>query len=77
MLYVEKDLAAIVKAVFDHWDVRKDELDGQYLQASSARITPKEVCMAAEKSISSRLRNCAAPRFVLTTECVDSFRKAM
>lgn len=55
MLYVEKDLAEIVKAIFDHWDVKKQELDGQYLQASSARITPRDVCRAAEKGMSVQL----------------------
>jgi hypothetical protein len=49
MLYVEKDLSAIVKAVFDHWDERKDELDGTYLQASNARVRPMDVIAAIKK----------------------------
>jgi hypothetical protein len=49
MLYVEKDLSAIVKAVFDHWTARKEELDGAYLQASNARVTPLNIIDAAKK----------------------------
>lgn len=61
MLYVEKDLAGIVKAIFDHWDVKKQELDGQYLQASSARITPRDVCRAAEKVSGKRCEYIVLP----------------
>jgi hypothetical protein len=49
MLYVEKDLSAIVKAIFDQWDERKAELDGAYLQASNARVTPNDIVAAAKK----------------------------
>ena len=51
MLYVEKDLAAIVKAVFDHWEDRKDELDGAYLHASNARVKPTDIVAATKKGI--------------------------
>ena len=49
MLYVEKDLSAIVKALFDKWPERKDELQWKYLHATNARLKPSEVCKAAEK----------------------------
>ena len=49
MLYVEKDLSAIVKAVFDAWPDRKNELNWKYLHATNARLTPSDVIKAAEK----------------------------
>ncbi|OAL30871.1 hypothetical protein AYO20_08564 [Fonsecaea nubica] len=49
MLYVEKDLSAIVKAIFDQWEEKKEELDGAYLQASNARVRPKDIVAAAKK----------------------------
>ena len=49
MLYVEKDLSAIVKAVFDAWSERKEELKWKYLHASDSRLTPSDVVRAAEK----------------------------
>lgn len=49
MLWVERDLSAIVKAVFDHWDTRKSQLMHHYLYAMGAVHTPTEVCAAIEK----------------------------
>ena len=49
MLYVEKDLSAIVKAVLDAWPERRDELKWKYLHASDARLTPADIVRAAEK----------------------------
>ena len=49
MLYVEKDLSAIVKAVFNAWPERNEELKWKYLHASDARLTPSDVVRAAEK----------------------------
>ena len=49
MLYVDKDLSAIVKAVFDSWPERKVELQWKYLHACDARLTPSDVIRAAEK----------------------------
>jgi hypothetical protein len=48
-LYVEKDLGAVCKAVFDLWDTRKAELDGKYLLASGARETPRQMIEVLEK----------------------------
>jgi hypothetical protein len=31
MLYVEKDLSAVAKAIFDQWDSAKDELNHKIL----------------------------------------------
>jgi hypothetical protein len=55
MLWVERDLSAIVKAVFDHWDTRKSQLMHHYLYAMGAVHTPTEVCAAIEKSESARI----------------------
>jgi hypothetical protein len=49
MLYVEKDLSAIVKAVFDQWDKQQNELNGKYLQASNARVRPLDIVSSVEK----------------------------
>ncbi|KIX09316.1 uncharacterized protein Z518_00395 [Rhinocladiella mackenziei CBS 650.93] len=53
MLYVEKDLSAIVKAIFDAWERKKSELNGAYLQASHARIRPMDI-VAATKKVSGK-----------------------
>ncbi|KAL1969956.1 hypothetical protein VTN77DRAFT_7466 [Rasamsonia byssochlamydoides] len=49
MLYVEKDLAAIVKAIFDNWDSKREKLLHAYLYASNARVTPTDITSAIEK----------------------------
>jgi len=49
MLWVERDLAAVCKAIFDKWDLRKDELNHQYLFASSVRMSYNELVAIIEK----------------------------
>ncbi|KAI0672631.1 NAD-P-binding protein [Trametes maxima] len=49
MLYVQKDLSAVTKAVFDHWDGRKEELHHQYLYVANARVTPLEILASVKK----------------------------
>ncbi|KAH9884115.1 NAD-P-binding protein [Cubamyces lactineus] len=49
MLYVQKDLSAVAKAVFDHWDARKDELNHQYLYVANARLTPRDILTSVKK----------------------------
>ncbi|KAI0364986.1 NAD-P-binding protein [Pilatotrama ljubarskyi] len=49
MLYVQKDLSAVTKAVFDHWDVRKSELNHQYLYVANARLTPLDILASVKK----------------------------
>ena len=49
MVWVEKDLAGVAKAVFDNWDQRKDELTYQYLHAMDAIHTPREICEVIQK----------------------------
>ncbi|KAF5678571.1 hypothetical protein FDENT_8950 [Fusarium denticulatum] len=48
-LYVEKDLGAVAKAVFDQWDEKKDTLDGKYFLASGARETMGDINAILEK----------------------------
>lgn len=43
MLFVEKDLSAITKAVFDQWDSKKDQLIHMYLYCCDARVTPNDI----------------------------------
>lgn len=55
MVWVEKDLAGVVKAVLDRWDERKDELIHRHLYAMDAIHTPSEICetiQQGEKSCS-------------------------
>ncbi|KAF5579134.1 transcriptional regulatory [Fusarium pseudocircinatum] len=48
-LYVEKDLGAVAKALFDQWDEKKDALDGKYFLASGARETMGDINAVLEK----------------------------
>lgn len=49
MLYVEKDLSGVVKAVFDQWDLMKDELNYRILYCASARVSPGDIITIIEK----------------------------
>jgi hypothetical protein len=51
MLYVEKDLAAITKAVFDAWESKRKQLEYAYLYASNARLSPSDITAVIEKGI--------------------------
>lgn len=57
MLYVQKDLGAITKAVLDHWDARKHSLNHQYLYCANARLTPLDILASVKK--------CKSPLAVL------------
>ncbi|KAF5581445.1 transcriptional regulatory [Fusarium pseudoanthophilum] len=48
-LYVEKDLGAVAKALFDQWDEEKDILNGKYFLASGARETMGDINAILEK----------------------------
>lgn len=50
MLYVEKDLSGITKAIFDQWDAKEDELNHQYLYCTNARLTPLDITKSVKKS---------------------------
>ncbi|KAI1786962.1 NmrA-like domain-containing protein [Ganoderma leucocontextum] len=49
MVYVQKDLSAVTKAVLDNWDVRKEELNYHYLYVANARVTPLEILASIKK----------------------------
>ena len=49
MLYVEKDLALISMAIFDHWDEKKDQLNQKILYCADARVSPDDVISVVEK----------------------------
>ncbi|KAL1885703.1 hypothetical protein Plec18167_001198 [Paecilomyces lecythidis] len=49
MLYVEKDLSTIVKAIFDQWDTKHEDLNHKYLYAMNARVAQREITEAIEK----------------------------
>nr|WDY78973.1 NmrA [Ganoderma lucidum] len=49
MLYVQKDLSAVTKAVFDNWDARKEEIMHRYLYVANARVTPLEILASVKK----------------------------
>ncbi|KAH7412949.1 hypothetical protein BKA64DRAFT_616561 [Cadophora sp. MPI-SDFR-AT-0126] len=48
-LYVEKDLGAICKAIYDQWDTKKSSLDGKYFLASGARETQGQINEVLER----------------------------
>lgn len=50
-LYVEKDLSAVCKAVFDQWETKKASLDGKYFLASGARETMGQINTVLEKGL--------------------------
>jgi hypothetical protein len=54
MLWVQRDLSAIVKGILDNWDARKQDLLHQYLYAMDAIHTPNEVCQTIERGEHSR-----------------------
>ena len=49
MLYVEKDLSAIAKAIFDQWDSAKDELNHKILYCANARVSAAEILASIER----------------------------
>jgi hypothetical protein len=51
MLYVEKDLSAVAKAIFDQWDSKKDELNHEILYCANARVSAAEVLACIERGI--------------------------
>ncbi|KAK4944628.1 hypothetical protein LTR10_016062 [Elasticomyces elasticus] len=48
MLWVQRDLGVIVKAILDNWDTRKKDLVYQHFYAMDAIHTPTEVCSTIE-----------------------------
>ncbi|CAH0025361.1 unnamed protein product [Clonostachys rhizophaga] len=48
-LYVEKDLSAVCKAIFDQWETKKSSLDGKYFLACGARETMRDINAVIEK----------------------------
>ncbi len=51
MLYVEKDLSAVAKAIFDHWDSKKHELNHKILYCANARVSATEILACIERGI--------------------------
>lgn len=49
MLYVEKDLSGLSKAIFDQWDVKKDGLNHKVLYCADARVSPDDVIACIER----------------------------
>lgn len=78
MLYVEKDLSGIAKAVFDQWDTKKAQLTHKYLYCTNARVSPNEILSCVErlsgkKAVYRRLEGTGWPdrdiMFQLYNEC--------
>jgi hypothetical protein len=51
MLYVEKDLSAISKAIFDHWDAKKHELNHKFLYCSNGRVSAGDIIACIERGM--------------------------
>ena len=58
MLYVQKDLSAITKAIFDHWDTRKDELNNLYLYAATTRYCPLDILASVKRGKAPSTGHC-------------------
>ena len=66
MLYVQKDLSAVTKAVFDNWDARKDEIAHRYLYVANARVTPLEILASVKKRELAPLSPLPSASHILT-----------
>lgn len=60
MLFVEKDLSGVAKAVLDRWAAQKDQLCHRYLYCADARVSPSDIlaCVArlsGKKAVYRRL----------------------
>ena len=51
MLYVEKDLSGVAKAIFDQWDSKKDELNHKVLYCADARVSVGDIIACIERGI--------------------------
>lgn len=78
MLFVERDLSNIVKAIFDQWEEKKDQLNHQYLYCTDARISPDEIIscvsrLSGKKAVYKQLGTTGWPdrdiMFQLYNEC--------
>ncbi|RDL37670.1 Uncharacterized protein BP5553_05103 [Venustampulla echinocandica] len=49
MLYVERDLSALAKAVFDQWDSKKNELNHKILYCANARVSAGDIIACIER----------------------------
>jgi len=49
MLYVEKDLSGITKALFDQWDTKREQLVHQYLYCTDARVSPEDIVACVKR----------------------------
>jgi hypothetical protein len=70
-LYVEKDLAAICKAVFDIWETNKASLDGKYLLASGARETQGQINEVLERGMSDITRPGSLITLMIPFQCQE------
>ncbi|KIV87921.1 hypothetical protein PV11_03437 [Exophiala sideris] len=61
MLWVQRDLGVIVKAILDNWDTRKKELVYQHFYAMDAIHTPTEVCSMIESVTGTPTRYVVLP----------------
>jgi hypothetical protein len=57
MLYVEKDLSAVVKGVFDRWDSKKNELNHKILYCADARVSAEDIIKCIERGIVAIFQN--------------------
>jgi hypothetical protein len=51
MLYVERDLSALAKAVFDQWDSKKNELNHKILYCANTRVSAADIIACIERGM--------------------------
>jgi hypothetical protein len=49
MLYVEKDLSGVAKAIFDQWDSKKHELNHKILYCAGSRVSGADIMACLER----------------------------
>lgn len=49
MLYVEKDLSGVSKAIFDQWDSKKHALNHKILYCADARVSGADIIACLER----------------------------
>jgi hypothetical protein len=67
MLYVEKDLSATVKGIFDQWDSKKNELNHKILYCTDARVSAGDIIECIERGIVANSQNMS-PRLKSTSD---------
>lgn len=78
MVWIEKDLSAIAKAILDNWETKKPDLQYQHLFASSGRVTYGDLVRLIEKGkqTKSSARTCSTKHMQCSVRKTNDVRAA-